>query len=84
MADKLYQRACGYSHQSEKIFNNQGEVIRAECTEHYAPDTGAIALWLKNRQPKKWRDKQDVALTGADGGPVETKLTIEYVNKPCK
>ena len=26
-------------------------------TEHYPPDTQAASLWLRNRQPRQWRDK---------------------------
>jgi hypothetical protein len=35
---------------------------------------------LRNRQPAKWRDKQDHEVTGKDGGPLQTVITVEYVN----
>lgn len=60
VADKLFKRATGYSHRAVKIFNNQGEVIVEPYIEHYPPDTTAAIFWLKNRQPKNWRDKQEV------------------------
>jgi hypothetical protein len=66
----LYERAMGYSHKSEKIFCQEGEVIRAETVEHYPPDPTSMIFWLKNRQPKKWRDKQEHELSGKDGAPV--------------
>ena len=44
----------------------EGQVIRAQIVEHVPPDVGAIKLWLGNRRPDKWRDKQEAALTGAD------------------
>ena len=53
----LYNRAVGYTFESEKVFNYQGEIIRADTLEHVAPDPGAALNWLKNRQPDKWRDK---------------------------
>ena len=28
--------------------------------EHYPPDTTAASLWLRNRQPNKWRDKREI------------------------
>lgn len=59
VADKLHQRAMGYSHPAVKIFNNQGVELVVPYTEHYPPDTQAASLWLRNRQPKKWRDKQE-------------------------
>ena len=62
VADRLYQRAMGYSHAAVKIFLPAGstEPVYAEYIEHYPPDTPAASLWLRNRQPKKWRDKHEV------------------------
>jgi hypothetical protein len=34
--------------------------VYAPYTEHYPPDTHAASLWLRNRQPTKWRDRQEV------------------------
>lgn len=59
----LYQRAVGYTFESEKVFNYQGEIVRAPTREHVPPDPSAALNWLKNRQPETWRDKQDVAVT---------------------
>lgn len=53
----LYQRAVGYSFNSEKLFHFQGHVTRAETIEHVPPDPGAALSWLKNRRGDKWRDK---------------------------
>ena len=64
VAEKLLQRAKGYSHSEEKIFCHDGKVIRAETTKHYPPDTGAAIIWLKNRQGLYWRDNHDVNLAG--------------------
>lgn len=60
----LYNRAVGYSFQSEKIFNEKGTIIRAPVIEHVPPDTGAAFNWLKNRKPAEWRDKQQVEHSG--------------------
>lgn len=84
VAEKLYHRAMGYSHPAVKIFQHQGEVIREEYTEHYPPDTQAASLWLRNRQPKKWRDKQVQELVGKDDGPVEVEATTKVVIVPAK
>ena len=35
-----------------------------EVDKHYAPDATAAIFWLKNRQPDKWRDKQEVEQSG--------------------
>src|SRR5689334_5578702 len=58
VANRLYQRAMGYSHKAVKIFMPAGasEPVYAPYTEHYAPDTTACIFWLKNRRPDLWRD----------------------------
>lgn len=69
VADRLYQRALGYSHNAVKIFMPAGaeSPVYADYVEHYPPDTPAASLWLRNRQPAKWRDKQEHEHTGKDG-----------------
>ena len=81
IADSLYHRAKGYSHPAVKILSvSQGagspsEVQEVPYTEHYAPDTTAAIFWLKNRQPAKWRDKQEVQHTGPNGGALSIITT---------
>lgn len=72
VARSLFNRAVGYTFESEKVFNNRGEIVRAKTTEHVPPDPAAAMNWLKNRQPGTWRDR--VEHTGSDGGPV--RITI--------
>ncbi len=60
IASKLFHRAKGYEHPEDKIFNDQGVPLIVPTIKHYAPDTTAAIFWLKNRQPKKWRDKTEV------------------------
>ena len=31
----------------------------APYVEHYPPDTAAASLWLRNRQPKLWRERSE-------------------------
>ena len=64
VAESLYGRAVGYSHPEQKVFNNQGEIVTHDTIKHYAPDPTAAIFWLKNRQPKEWRDKQEVEHAG--------------------
>jgi hypothetical protein len=73
VAQSLYRRALGYSHDAVKIFNDQGKPLVVPHTEHYPPDTTACIFWLKNRQKDKWSDKQDHEVTGKDGGPIQTE-----------
>lgn len=63
VASRLYKRAIGYEHDEDKIFNHQGEPLIVPTTKHVQPDTTAAIFWLKNRQPAKWRDKQELDVT---------------------
>lgn len=51
-------------------------VVTKRVTKQVAPDTGAIAFWLKNRKPDVWRDKQEVEHTGKDGEPMTFKIEL--------
>lgn len=57
VAASLYERACGYSHPEDKIFNHSGQPLIVNTTKHYPPDTAAAFIWLKNRQG--WKDKPE-------------------------
>jgi hypothetical protein len=74
----LYRRALGYSHDAVKIaVNAAGEVTQVPFVEHYPPDTTAAIFWLKNRKPEEWRDVQRQEHTGKNGGPIETKGSLD-------
>ena len=77
IAASLYGRAKGYSHPEDKIFNNGGEEMIVKTERHYPPDTTACIFWLKNRQPAKWRDKQEVEHSGT----VDVKSALEEMHK---
>lgn len=81
VADRLYQRAMGYSHDAVKIFPDGGkdekgnkEPLVVPYTEHYPPDTAAAIFWLKNRQRKKWRDKVENGFTDNEGNDVPVQI----------
>jgi len=73
VASRLYKRAIGYERKEDKIFQFKGEPVVVPTEVHYQPDTTAAIFWLKNRQPSKWRDTQNIELTGANGGPIEVQ-----------
>lgn len=77
VADSLFKRANGYEHNAVKIFADAktGAEMAVSYVERYPPDTTAMIFWLKNRQPEKWRDRQEI--TGAGGGPVVTETTVK-------
>jgi hypothetical protein len=56
VAKALRDRALGYKVVEDKIFD--GEIVT--LVKQFPPDTQAASLWLRNRQPSKWRDKQEV------------------------
>jgi len=52
----------------EQIFNkttNKLEMVETKRVKKLmAPDPTSMIFWLKNRNPERWRDKQDVKLEG--------------------
>lgn len=76
----LYKRALGYAVEEVRIKEEYGEVSeRVTTIKHVPPDVGAIALWLKNRRPDKWRDKPVPDSADAEQGVAE-KLTEVFGN----
>lgn len=73
----LYNNAAGYNY-TEKVICTKKEVLYengkriketvepvvVEVEKHKPGDTTAQIFWLKNRKPDKWRDKQDVQISG--------------------
>ena len=71
VAQSLYHRALGYEHKETITATFQGKITDTmEVIKHYPPDTPAATLWLKNRQPKLWRDTQNIEIAGPNGGPL--------------
>jgi hypothetical protein len=61
VVQSLYKRATGYVAKKTVTATFEGVVSDVRVVdEHVAPDTTAIQFWLKNRQPKQWRDKQEL------------------------
>lgn len=54
----LFDRAIGCKVRQEKIVipKDGGGPIVAEYNEHLPPDVQAAQFWLKNRDPKNWKD----------------------------
>jgi len=66
----LFERATGYSHPEDKIFNDNGTPLVVQTVKHYPPDTTAAIFWLKNRKPKEWRDRQELEHSGEISMPI--------------
>lgn len=70
VATGLYQSAIG-GHvvtETREQEGPDGSIARTTETKQVPPNVTAQVFWLKNRQPAKWRDKQeiqqDVSMTG--------------------
>ena len=67
----LLKRALGYKYQEttkelvENAATGKTELKVTKVVEkEVVPDTTAQIFWLKNRRPDKWKDKQDVQVSG--------------------
>ena len=76
VARALYERAIGYSHEAVKIFSFEGVTFEHKYTEHYPPEYNCIRLFLMNRQPLLWRDKQVLETDSDDGALAEVAKAI--------
>lgn len=76
IASSLYTKALGQTKKVQKAIKLKetktgiGSTERVEMVEeeiYIPPDTTAQIFWLKNRQPKAWRDKveSDVTIKGS-------------------
>ncbi len=67
VADSLYKRATGMVLPDTHFSTWDGVVTATPTEKHIAPDTSAASFWLRNRQPKLWREKTETVLTDPDG-----------------
>ncbi len=83
----LLKKALGYTETlSKQKVTKEGDIVDITEEVHVAPDSTALIFWLKNRQPKKWRDK--VELTSDDEKMKEINKNISnianLINNPQK
>jgi hypothetical protein len=80
IASKLFHRAKGYEHPEVITATFQGQITDTlEVVKHYPPDTTAAIFWLKNRQPKQWRDKTEI-----EAKTDNTNHNIDYSTLPSE
>lgn len=60
VTQSLKKRASGMKLKKQVV--KEGGIVEIE--DEIPPDTAAMIFWLKNRQPKIWRDKQETELSG--------------------
>jgi len=80
----LFSRATGYEHDEVDIRVVNGEIVKTPIRKYYPPDTTAGIFWLKNRRKDQWREMKAVEVTGANGGPVETKGSLDVSSLPTE
>ena len=78
VAKALFSRALGYEHEEDDIKAVNGEIVITPTIKHYPPDPTSMIFWLKNRQPKLWRDKPEESM--GDGAGQIQRVQIEVVN----
>ena len=82
----LFERATGYNHRVEKpmsVSDGSGcgsHIETIEYTESLAPDVTAQIFWLKNRRPDRWREKQELSISGE----LSTPVPFVFVDPPSK
>lgn len=77
VAESLFKRATGYTAKKVVTANVAGVISDIqEVNDYVGPDTQAASLWLRNRQPARWRDKVDHELSGKDGAPIFVSLNL--------
>lgn len=79
VAQSLFKRAIGYTANETQLAQLGGQFTDEKVIpKEVAPDTTAAIFWLKNRQPDKWRDKQEVNFNGdLDIKPLTWAITDE-------
>ena len=82
----LLKRALGFEYEEtkkiqEKDANGKDRMRIEKFTKTMAPDTGAIAFWLKNRKPVEWRDKQSIEHSGHVDISERAREIDEYFKK---
>ncbi len=66
VADSLYRRAVGEVVFVEKrVKNSAGEYEIIRLSQQVPADPDAAKLWLTNRRPAQWRDKQELEYSGS-------------------
>lgn len=81
VADRLYQRAMGYTHPELVTATFQGKITdKLIVDKHYPPEPAAAIFWLKNRQRGRWKDKIEQELSTPPGQPFEVKNDLSGVS----
>ncbi len=62
----LFARATGMERKMTRVFCHNGQPITVDYMVELPPDVRACMFWLRNRQPRQWRESRPLADAGAD------------------
>ena len=62
----LFARATGMQRKMTRVFCHNGQPITVDYMVELPPDVRACMFWLRNRQPRQWRESRPPADAGAD------------------
>lgn len=79
VVESLYKRAIGIEYEEVELKNDGKNKSKRVIKKLIPPDTTAQIFWLKNRQPHKWRDKQEIDHQSSDGSMSSKPTRIELV-----
>jgi transposase-like protein len=65
-----YERAVGYTYDSEKVLIVDGEVIHEPIKVYMPPDPRCGEFWMRNRRPDRWKDSKQLETRVADDDPL--------------
>lgn len=72
----LFERAIGYGCEEERVVSGVLGPQVVTIRKQYPPDVNAAILWLKNRDPERWCDKQEHGFTDKDGNDLQWEVVV--------
>ncbi|MDU7405665.1 MAG: terminase [Citrobacter portucalensis] len=81
VAEALFQRATGYEHDADDIKVVEGAIVITPTIKRYPPDPTSMIFWLKNRQPKLWREKPEDESASGDGNIQKVQIEVISADK---
>jgi len=74
----LFERAVGYSARETKThLTKTGEIKTKQIVKHYPPSETAIKYYLGNKDPAKWKERQEIDLGNKDGEEFNFSFNLE-------
>lgn len=78
VAEGLFKRAKGYRCKATKFATYEGQITdQVDYIEHYPPDTAACFIWLKCRQPDRWKQNPDPYKDTDTPPPISISIQVE-------